>query len=59
MGQLFALFISICMTTGEYQEAVVEVYESEKECQQAMYEKRIYGECSAVEPDGDQHPTKE
>lgn len=56
MGQLFALFITICMTSGECHEAVLGFYASEQDCNQAMYEQRVHGECFVVEPGDDQRP---
>lgn len=49
MGTLFALVLTVAMTNGEYQEAVIGVYDSEPECQQAAVEQRITAECYPVE----------
>nr|MCA7009741.1 YebW family protein [Dickeya chrysanthemi] len=50
MGVMFALVIAICSTHGDCEPAVTGVYDSQQECELAMYEERILdGECYPVE----------
>ncbi|MBE8178548.1 DUF1482 family protein, partial [Leptospira borgpetersenii] len=43
MGTLFALVLTVAMTSGEYQDAVIGVYDTEAQCHQAAFEQVING----------------
>lgn len=49
MGTLFALVMTVYMTTGEVQEQVIGVYDSYADCREVADEQRITGECYPVE----------
>lgn len=49
MNTLFALVISIAMTSGDFQDVVVDIFESEKECHAAAVEQNVNGECYPVD----------
>ncbi|PWC10692.1 DUF1482 domain-containing protein [Brenneria roseae subsp. americana] len=49
METLYALVITICTFGSHCQDAVLEIYESERDCEQAAYEQRVHGECFPVE----------
>ncbi|UMB78838.1 YebW family protein [Dickeya fangzhongdai] len=61
-GVLFALVISVCTLSGECDDAVLSVHDSEQECQHAIFEQGISGECYPVERiirrADDQRPSK-
>ena len=63
MESLFALVIVICTTTGDCHEAVLGVYETQKDCAADMFEQRVHGECFPVEgiirADGQQPAVKQ
>ena len=49
MNTLFALVLTIGMTNGEFQDVVVDVYESQQQCEQAAVEQHVTGNCYPVE----------
>ncbi|MBL5911273.1 DUF1482 family protein [Enterobacter asburiae] len=50
MTQLFALVLTICSSSIDCTEVVKEVYDSQAECNQAIYEERLFnGECYPFE----------
>lgn len=49
MNALFALVMTVYMTTGEVQEHVIGVYHSYEECRKVAEEQRITGECYPVD----------
>ncbi|HDC4620406.1 MULTISPECIES: DUF1482 family protein [Enterobacter] len=50
MTQLFALVLTICSSSIDCTEVVKEVYDSQAECNQAIYEERLFnGACYPVE----------
>ncbi|EMM0378110.1 DUF1482 family protein [Pluralibacter gergoviae] len=49
MNALFALVLTIGMTNGDYQDVVLGVYDDQQQCQLAMQEQQINGECFPVE----------
>ncbi|HDS1113658.1 TPA: DUF1482 family protein [Pluralibacter gergoviae] len=49
MNALFALVLTIGMTNGDYQDVVLGVYDNQQQCQLAMQEQQINGECFPVE----------
>lgn len=49
METLFALVLTVAMTNGEYQDAVIGVYNTEAQCQQAAFEQGVNGNCYPVE----------
>ncbi|ATA23500.1 DUF1482 domain-containing protein [Brenneria goodwinii] len=49
METLYALVITVCTFGSHCQDAVLEIYESERDCEQAAYEQRVHGECFPVE----------
>ncbi|BDH45721.1 hypothetical protein TUM12370_17650 [Salmonella enterica subsp. enterica serovar Choleraesuis] len=49
MGPLFALVMTVGMTNGDFQDVVLGVYDTEKQCQQAGYEQRVTADCYPVE----------
>lgn len=49
MGTLFALVLTVAMTSGEYQDVVLGVYESHLQCEAAAVEQQVFGECYPVE----------
>lgn len=49
MSTLFALVLTIGMTNGDYQDVVLGVYDDQQQCQLAMQEQQINGECFPVE----------
>ena len=49
MGSLFALVLTVSMTDGTYQDAVIGVYDSQQQCENAATEQRIMGSCYPVD----------
>lgn len=49
MNTLFALVLTVGMTNGEFQDAVLGVYENESQCQAAAVEQQVAGNCYPVE----------
>jgi len=49
MGTLFALVLTIGMTNGECQDVVLDVYNSQQQCEQAAIEQKVSGDCYPVE----------
>jgi len=49
MGTLFALVLTIGMTNGEFQDVVLDVYDSQQQCEQASIEQKVSGDCYPVE----------
>jgi hypothetical protein len=49
MNTLFALVMTVFLTTGEAQDVVTGIYDTEAECQAASVEQKISGECFPVE----------
>ncbi|WP_370977239.1 DUF1482 family protein [Enterobacter ludwigii] len=49
MNTLFALVLTIGMTNGEFQDVVLDVYDSQQQCQQAAVEQNVNGECWPVD----------
>lgn len=49
MNTLFALVLTIGMTNGEFQDVVLDVYESEQQCEQAAVEQQVAGNCYPVD----------
>lgn len=49
MNTLFALVLTIGMTNGEFQDVVLDVYDSQQQCQQAAAEQNVNGECWPVD----------
>ncbi|HAU5702979.1 TPA: DUF1482 family protein [Citrobacter freundii] len=59
MGTLYALVLTISMANGDYQEAVLGVYGSERECLAAASEQSSVTNCypvDAIIPADDQQP---
>ncbi|HFT0375664.1 TPA: DUF1482 family protein [Enterobacter mori] len=49
MTTLYALVLTVFLTSGDAQEQVVDIYDSQAECLDASKEQRIAGECYPVE----------
>lgn len=49
MGSLFALFLTISMTNGEFQDVVLDVYDDQQQCEQAAIDQKVSGNCYPVE----------
>ncbi|MPU29090.1 DUF1482 family protein [Escherichia coli] len=49
MGTLFALVLTVGMTNGDYQDVILDIYESQQQCEAAATDQRINGECFPVE----------
>lgn len=49
MEILFALVLVTTMTNGDYQDSVLGIYDSQKECEQAAIEQKVPGECYPVD----------
>ncbi len=49
MGTLFALVLTIGMTNGEFQDVVLDVYDSQQQCELAAIEQKVSGDCYPVE----------
>ncbi|UTJ46627.1 YebW family protein [Atlantibacter subterranea] len=49
MGTLFALVLAVATTSGDYQDLVLGVYESQQLCEAAATEQQVAGECWPVE----------
>jgi hypothetical protein len=49
MNTLFALVMTVYLTTGEVQDQVIGVYDSFSECKAVAVEQHITGECYPVE----------
>ncbi len=49
MNTLFALVINICGLSAGSSDTVIEIYDTETACQQAMFDQRINGECFPVD----------
>ncbi|BDH46434.1 hypothetical protein TUM12370_24780 [Salmonella enterica subsp. enterica serovar Choleraesuis] len=49
MGPLFALVLTIGMTDGSYQDSVLGVYTSQKECEAAAVDQHVDAACYPVE----------
>ena len=49
MNTLFALVMTVFLTTGETQDVVTGIYDTEAECKAASVEQRISGECFPVD----------
>ena len=49
MGTLFALVLTIGMTNGEFQDVVLDVYDSQQQCEQAAIDQHVSGDCYPVE----------
>lgn len=46
---LFALVLTIGTTSGDYQDVVLGVYDSQPQCEAAAVEQHVSGECFPVE----------
>ncbi|WP_318368887.1 DUF1482 family protein [Enterobacter sp.] len=49
MNTLFALVLTVGMTNGDFQDVVLGVYESQQQCEVAIVEQQVAGECFEVE----------
>jgi len=49
MGPLFGLVLTIGMTNGEFQDVVLDVYDSQQQCEQAAIDQKVSGNCYPVE----------
>ncbi|HED6269667.1 DUF1482 family protein [Enterobacter cloacae] len=49
MTTLYALVLTVFLTSGDVQEQVVDVYDTQAKCLDAAREQRIAGECYPVE----------
>ena len=49
MTTLYALVLTVFLTTGEVQDQVVDIYDSKAECTEAAKEQHIAGDCLEVE----------
>ena len=49
MTTLYALVLTVFLTSGEAQEQVIDVYDSHSECVSAANEQQIAGSCYPVE----------
>lgn len=49
MNTLFALVLTIATTTGDFQDVVLGVYDSEQLCEAAAVEQHVNGECFEVD----------
>ncbi|ELV3520373.1 DUF1482 family protein [Escherichia coli] len=49
MNTLFALVMTVFLTSGETQDVVTGIYNSESECKAAAIEQKVAGECFPVE----------
>lgn len=49
MGALYALVLTITMTNGDYQDAVVGIFDNQQQCEIAAVEQHVSGECYPVD----------
>lgn len=49
METLFALVLTVAMTNGDYQDVVLDVYDSKQQCEQAAIDQKVSGNCYPVE----------
>ncbi len=49
MNTLFALVLTVGMTNGDFQDVVLGVYDSQQQCEAAVVEQHVNGECFEVE----------
>jgi len=49
MTTLYALVLTVFLTTGEVQDQVIDIYDSKAECTEAAKKQHIAGDCFEVE----------
>lgn len=49
MSTLFALVLTVISLNGESQDVIIDVYDSQQECQAAAVEQKVNGECWPVD----------
>lgn len=48
METLFALVLTVAMTNGDFQDVILGVYDNQQECQAAVVEQKVNGECGLL-----------